>query len=65
MRRLACSIPNSVFSTAAALPGPNRFFGALAEGWGIEEVNYSFEGHQIERKRGVRVLTSEELRSRT
>ena len=61
MRRLACSIPNSVFSTAAALPGPNSFFGALAEGWGIEEVNYSFEGHQIERKRGVRVLTSEEL----
>ena len=29
--------------------------------WGIEEVNYSFDGHQIERKRGVRVLTSEEL----
>ena len=45
------------------VPGvpPEQFFGALAEGWGIEEVNYSFEGHQIERKRGVRVLTSEEL----
>ncbi len=41
--------------------GAEQFFGALAEGWGIEEVNYSFEGHQIERKRGVRVLTSEEL----
>lgn len=24
-------------------------------------MNYSFDGHQIERKRGVRVLTSEEL----
>ena len=41
--------------------GTEQFFGALAEAWGIEEVNYSFEGHQIARKRGVRVLTSEEL----
>ena len=42
-------------------PGTEQFFGALAESWGIEEVNYSFEGHQIERNRGVRVLTSDEL----
>ena len=48
-----------LYSGGAA--GTEQFFGALAEGWGIEEVNYSFEGHQIERKRGVRVLTSEEL----
>ena len=41
--------------------GTEQFFGAQAEAWGIEEVNYSFEGHQAERKRGVRVLTSEEL----
>ena len=41
--------------------GTEQFFGAQAEAWGIEEVNYSFDGHQIERKRGVRVLTSEEL----
>ena len=41
--------------------GTEQFFGALAESWGIEEVNYSFEGHQTERSRGVRVLTSEEL----
>lgn len=42
-------------------PGTEQFFGALAESWGIEEVNYSFDGHQIDRARGVRVLTSEEL----
>ena len=48
-----------LYSGGAA--GTEQFFGALAEGWGIEEVNYSFEGHQIERTRGVRVLTSEEL----
>lgn len=48
-----------LFSGGAA--GTEQFFGAQAEAWGIEEVNYSFEGHQIERRRGVRILTSEEL----
>lgn len=48
-----------LYSGGAA--GTEEFFGTLAERWGIEEVNYSFEGHQIERQRGVRVLTSEEL----
>ena len=46
-----------LYSGGAA--GTEQFFGALAEGWGIEEVNYSFEGHQIERKRGVRLQTHE------
>ncbi|MBU1001861.1 MAG: hypothetical protein KKE73_05000 [Proteobacteria bacterium] len=41
--------------------GAETEFGALAERFGLEEVNYSFEGHQIDRQRGVRVLTSEEL----
>ena len=41
--------------------GTEDFFGTLAEEWGVEEINYSFEGHQIERMRGVRVLTTEEL----
>ncbi len=48
-----------LFSGGAA--GTEQFFGAQAEAWGIEEINYSFEGHQIERRRGVRVLTAEEL----
>ncbi|MBD5553249.1 MAG: hypothetical protein HDQ44_02820 [Desulfovibrio sp.] len=48
-----------LYSGGAA--GTEQFFGALAESWGIEEVNYSFDGHQMERSRGVRVLTSEEL----
>lgn len=48
-----------LFSGGAA--GTEQFFGAQAEALGIEEVNFSFEGHQIERTRGVRVLTSEEL----
>ncbi len=41
--------------------GTEQFFGAQAEAWGIEEVNYSFEGHQMVRTRGVRMLTTEEL----
>lgn len=48
-----------LYSGGAA--GAEAFFGACAEKAGLEEVNYSFEGHQSERARGVRVLTSEEL----
>lgn len=48
-----------LYSGGAA--GTESFFGALAERYGIEEVNYSFEGHQLDRTRGARMLTSEEL----
>ncbi len=41
--------------------GAEACFGELAEKYGLDEVNYSFEGHSIERTRGVRYLTSEEL----
>jgi hypothetical protein len=41
--------------------GTESEFGRLSESWGIQEVNFSFEGHAIERTRGVRVLGSEEL----
>ena len=53
--------PNQCVLYSGGAAGTEQFFGALAESWGMEEVNYSFEGHQIERTRGVRVLTSEEL----
>ena len=41
--------------------GAEAFFGQLAEKHGLDEVNYSFEGHAIERTRGVRYLTGDEL----
>ncbi|MFP4084704.1 MAG: hypothetical protein ACLFP9_07600 [Desulfonatronovibrio sp.] len=41
--------------------GAEACFGELAEKYGLDEVNYSFEGHPIERTRGVRYLTNEEL----
>jgi len=49
-----------LYSGGAA--GAEQFFGTMAEAFGIEEVNYSFEGHQISRTRGARMLTDEELR---
>ncbi|MDA8403126.1 MAG: hypothetical protein M0Z56_02870 [Desulfobacteraceae bacterium] len=41
--------------------GAEAEFGKLAEAWGMNEVNFSFEGHDAERTRGVRVLSREEL----
>ena len=41
--------------------GAEAEFGTLAEHWGIQEVNFSFDGHEIERTRGVRVLSPAEL----
>jgi len=35
--------------------------GKTAERWGIQEVNFSFEGHAIERDRGVQILDPDEL----
>jgi hypothetical protein len=42
-------------------PGAEAAFGASAERHGVEEVNFTFEGHRIDRTRGVRVLNHEEL----
>ncbi|MDP6017315.1 MAG: hypothetical protein QGI32_14555 [Candidatus Latescibacteria bacterium] len=44
-------------------PGAEAEFGANAERVGIEEVNFSFEGHSNTRQRGLRVLNHEELES--
>jgi hypothetical protein len=41
--------------------GAEAWFGECAERHGIEEVNFTFDGHQIDRHRGVRVLNHEEL----
>ena len=41
--------------------GAEEYFGKLAEKYGVQEVNYTFEGHSTERTRGLRFLTSEEL----
>jgi hypothetical protein len=50
-----------LFSGGAA--GAEAEFGALAERHGLDEVNFTFEGHKIARHRGVRVLNHEELQA--
>ena len=42
-------------------PGAEAYFGACAERHGVEEVHFTFDGHKIDRHRGVRVLNHEEL----
>jgi hypothetical protein len=50
-----------LFSGGAA--GAEQAFGETAERLGIEEVNFSFEGHNLMRHRGLRVLNHEELQA--
>ncbi len=47
---------------SGGLHGAEAAFGAAAERHGVEEVNFTFDGHEIERSRGVRTLSHEELK---
>lgn len=47
---------------SGGVKGAEAEFGANAERFGIEEVNFTFEGHNIARQRGLRVLNHEELK---
>lgn len=53
--------PKDCILYSGGAPGAEALFGAIAESYGVQEVNYSFDGHQQERSRGLRVLTMEEL----
>src|SRR5882762_1148582 len=55
--------PSDCILFSGGAPGAEAAFGACAERHGIEEVNFTFEGHKIERHRGVRVLNHEELQN--
>lgn len=48
---------------SGGIKGAEAEFGANAERFGIAEVNFSFEGHNIFRHRGLRVLNPEELKN--
>ena len=47
---------------SGAANGAEATFGAAAERYGIDEVNFTFEGHVNARLRGLRILTRAELR---
>src|SRR5580765_4994509 len=55
--------PSDSILFSGGAPGAEAEFGGSAERRGIEEVNFTFEGHKIARHRGVRVLNHEELRA--
>jgi hypothetical protein len=55
--------PSDSILFSGGAPGAEAEFGALAERLGIDEVNFTFEGHKIARHRGVRVLNHEELQA--
>ena len=55
--------PQDCILFSGGAPGAEAEFGRCAEQHGIDEVNFTFEGHTIARHRGVRVLNHEELQS--
>ena len=54
--------PEDCVLFSGAANGAEAAFGSAAERHGIDEVNFTFEGHNDARTRGLRVLTHEELR---
>jgi len=54
--------PEDCILFSGAARGAEEAFGAAAERHGIEEVNFTFEGHHDSRTRGIRVLTQAELK---
>ena len=53
--------PEDCILYSGAAQGAEAAFGAAAERHGIDEVNFTFEGHSDARGRGIRVLNHEEL----
>ncbi len=47
---------------SGGIKGAEAHFGAVAEQYGIQEVHFTFEGHNPVRQRGLRVLSCEELK---
>ena len=52
--------PNNYVLYSGGAKGSETEFGKIAEEFGVQEVNFTFDGHKIFRSRGVRVLTKEE-----
>jgi hypothetical protein len=54
--------PNQFTFYSGGHRGTETEFGQQAEKFGINEINYSFEGHQPVREKGLTVLSPEELK---
>lgn len=53
--------PEECILYSGAAQGAEAAFGAACQRSGVEEVNFTFEGHNDARARGIRVLTQPEL----
>jgi hypothetical protein len=53
--------PGDCILFSGGAKGAEAAFGECAATHGVEEVHFTFDGHPIERQRGVRVLNHEEL----
>ena len=54
--------PNDCTLYSGGANGSETEFGVNAERYGVEEINFTFEEHQIGRTRGVHVLSHHELK---
>ncbi len=55
-------LPNSAYTLlSGGAGGTEAAFGECAEKWGLAELNFSFEGRETARSRGIVELTAEEL----
>src|SRR5438105_15547459 len=55
--------PSDCILFSGGAKGAEAAFGECAAKHGVEEVHFTFDGHPIERQRGVRVLNHEELQA--
>src|SRR5215204_5628819 len=55
--------PSDCILFSGGAPGAEAQFGDCAERHGVEEVNFTFDGHTLARRRGVRMLNHEELQA--
>ena len=55
--------PTECILFSGGAPGAEAGFGEAAERYGIEEVNFTFDGHRMGRQRGIRMLNHEELQA--
>ncbi|MBI4843374.1 MAG: hypothetical protein HY809_03490 [Nitrospirae bacterium] len=53
--------PNKVTLYSGGHRGTEEYFGKTSEKWGVQEVTFNFEGHEISRNKGLTILSDAEL----
>jgi hypothetical protein len=53
--------PKKITMYTGGHKGTEEYFGQSAEKYGIQEVTFNFEGHEVSRDKGLKLLSDEEL----